>query len=387
MKRMITPILFLFFIGSAFSQAPQVIKYQAVARSIDGDPLINQDISVKISILAGTLAGVVIYSEQHYVETSGMGLFSLGIGNPNSVLSGTFEDISWSTSDYFLKLEMDQNGGTNYQDMGTSQLLSVPYALNSSSLTLTNENGNKYNVTVDTSGNLITTLIEEEFFCGNPFTDQRDGNVYNTVQIGDQCWMVENLNTGTMINSITGGTNNDGEQTDNDILEKNCFNNTENNCAFYGGLYQWNETMQYVTTEGTQGICPAGWHVPKMDEWSILIAFIGGFASPKGNELKSCRQHGSPLGGECDTSEHPRWDYNLTDYGTDNYGFTAFPGGVRNVIGNFNDFTSLGNWWTSSESSNPAYSWRYLLTSNDGKVHWNEASKQSGIAVRCLKDN
>jgi hypothetical protein len=100
-----------------------------VARNPDGYPVINQEISVKISILAQSASGGVVYSEAHSVATNSMGLFRLEIGNPNLVLSGVFEDIPWGDSDYFLKLELDENGGSNYFHMGTSQLLSVPYAL------------------------------------------------------------------------------------------------------------------------------------------------------------------------------------------------------------------------------------------------------------------
>jgi len=88
-----------------------------------------------------------------------------------------------------------------------------------------------------------------------PFTDARDGKTYNTVLIGTQCWMRENLNIGTRID----GSQN---QTDNGTIEKYCYDDLESNCDIYGGLYQWDEAMQYVTTQGVQGICPAGWHLP-----------------------------------------------------------------------------------------------------------------------------
>ena len=79
-----------------------------------------------------------------------------------------------------------------------------------------------------------------------------EGYTYPTVQIGIQCWFRENLKAGTMINVNTGGH----LQTDNGIIEKYCYDNNPANCDTYGGLYEWNEAMQYVTEDGAQGVCP-----------------------------------------------------------------------------------------------------------------------------------
>ncbi len=77
------------------------------------------------------------------------------------------------------------------------------------------------------------------------------GRTYNTVQIGSQCWLKNNLNIGRMIEDST-------KQNNNTIIEKYCYYNSEVNCKTYGGLYRWDEAMQYSTTEGAQGICPEG---------------------------------------------------------------------------------------------------------------------------------
>ena len=96
-----------------------------------------------------------------------------------------------------------------------------------------------------------------------------EGQTYNTVLIGDQCWLKENLNVGTMIQGDQGSSN-------NGIIEKYCYGDNEANCDTYGGLYAWREAMQYVTTAGVQGICPLGWHFPTDGEWTILQDFLGG---------------------------------------------------------------------------------------------------------------
>jgi hypothetical protein len=90
-----------------------------------------------------------------------------------------------------------------------------------------------------------------------------EGQTYNTIQIFSQCWLKENLNVGTMIQG-------DQNMTNNGILEKYCYNNEEDSCTIYRGLYHWDEMMQYITTPGTRGICPEGWHVPMDEEWQIL---------------------------------------------------------------------------------------------------------------------
>lgn len=114
--------------------------------------------------------------------------------------------------------------------------------------------------------------------CGNLLQDLRDGKVYPTVQIGNQCWMAANLNYGTQIPGAQS-------QRDNCINEKYCYNNDPGLCALGSVLYQWDELMAYQSAEGLQGLCPPAWHVPSESEWTNLFnQFINsGFA---GNPLK-----------------------------------------------------------------------------------------------------
>jgi uncharacterized protein (TIGR02145 family) len=104
-------------------------------------------------------------------------------------------------------------------------------------------------------------------------TDTRDGNKYNTVRIGNQFWMADNLNTGTRINGNLS-------QSNNGTIQKYCYNDNEANCTQYGGLYQWNELMNYsLITENNQGICPAGWHIPSNAEWKEMEISLGMYPS------------------------------------------------------------------------------------------------------------
>ena len=98
--------------------------------------------------------------------------------------------------------------------------------------------------------------------CGDPLIDTRDLKAYKTVMIGNQCWMAQNLNIGTIINSNNGGNNNDGEQSDNTTIEKYCYWDEQDSCDIYGGFYLWDEMINYSIIESSRGICPEDWHVP-----------------------------------------------------------------------------------------------------------------------------
>lgn len=111
-----------------FAQVPQAVPYQAVARNAAGNLVSNQNISVRLSIINSTAAGPVVYQEKHTVTTNQFGLFTVNIGQ-GAILSGTFPGINWAVNAKYLKVEFDPAGGNSFVNMGTSQLLSVPYAL------------------------------------------------------------------------------------------------------------------------------------------------------------------------------------------------------------------------------------------------------------------
>ncbi len=120
--------LVLLAIMTTSAQAQDAFKYQAVARDASGLVLANQSVSFQISILEGGVSGTTVYSETHAVNTNDYGLVGLEVGS-GVVGSGDFSTIDWGGDSHFLQVEMDATGGSNYQMMGTSQLLSVPYAI------------------------------------------------------------------------------------------------------------------------------------------------------------------------------------------------------------------------------------------------------------------
>lgn len=126
-KLAILSILFFVALG-VFAQAPNYFNYQAVARNTSGALLSQQNVSFRISILQSSAAGTAVYVETHNTTTNDYGLANLKIGL-GTLVSGSISAITWESNNYFLKVEMDPAGGSAFQLMGTTQLISVPYAM------------------------------------------------------------------------------------------------------------------------------------------------------------------------------------------------------------------------------------------------------------------
>ncbi len=205
------------------------------------------------------------------------------------------------------------------------------------------------------------------------------GQSYTTVQIGNQCWMAENLNVGTMIQGNSA-------QMDNNIIEKYCYGDNIAECDVYGGLYQWNEMMQYSTTEGAQGVCPTGWHLPSDNEWMTLEEELGMCSGTGAGCSGMWGWRGTEQGSQLAGSES-LWIDGLLDQSPSfgNSNFDVRPGGFRDFAGVFHDKSSRGYLWSSSEN-NPNNAWYRQLYFYSTMVFRNGNSKNSGISVRCAKD-
>ncbi|MDR1829150.1 MAG: fibrobacter succinogenes major paralogous domain-containing protein [Candidatus Fibromonas sp.] len=185
------------------------------------------------------------------------------------------------------------------------------------------------------------------------------GQTYRTVRIGEQVWFADNLNY-----------NASGSK---------CYGDLDSNCEIYGRLYDWSTAMGFESSCNSnycssqiqskhRGICPSGWHIPSGDDWDVLMDYVGGY-SVAGRKLKS-------------TSG---W-YNNGN-GTDQYGFSALPGGDGGSDGSFLNVGDYGNWWSANERedySDFAYI-RYMLYDRDD-AYWSYNYKSNLQSVRCVQD-
>jgi len=167
------------------------------------------------------------------------------------------------------------------------------------------------------------------------FTDDRDGQKYRTVKIGNQVWMAENLRFKT--------------------AQSKCYDGAEANCVKYGRLYDW---------DAASAACPNGWHLPTRKEWAALIAYVG--SETAGKKLRASSG----------------WEANGS--GTDDYGFSALPGSTEDSDGDPFSIGYGGYWWTATENGGMAY-YLIMYTGDDG-VEENFIEKGNGYSVRCLAD-
>ncbi|MDX2415307.1 MAG: fibrobacter succinogenes major paralogous domain-containing protein [Bacteroidales bacterium] len=374
------------------AQAPQKMSYQAVVRNASGALVTGHDIGMKISILQGSPTGNLIYQEIYKPnpQTNENGLLSLEIGE-GIPLTGTFASINWSKGPYYLMTETDPSGETNYTITGTSQLLSVPYALhaktaetlsetvpetqnladviaiNNSALgqikDLTDPTEAQDAVTKTYVDKLESQIVELQLIAGVKVKDI-DGNVYNTITIGTQIWLVENLKTtryndGTNIPLIENNT-----EWGNLTTPGYCwYNNDEATYKnTYGALYNW-------YTVNTDNLCLSGWHVASDSDWSVLSNFLGG-TDIAGGKLKEVG------------TEH----WTTPNTGANNEtGFTALPAGYRTLSGTFNNIQDYGYYWSSTAFST-THAWYVALSFHSSVLTRVNNYKRYGFSVRCIKD-
>ena len=200
-----------------------------------------------------------------------------------------------------------------------------------------------------------------------------DGHSYGTIHIKNLIggkksttadtlvFMGENLNVGTQVTMGHG-------QSNNDTIEKICYDDDSTNCTIYGGLYQWNEIMKYTTMNGAQGICPDGWHIPTYDEFiNFITNYTGGGLLYGGSNMK-----------EVGTAH---WYYNPD--ATDSTGFTALPAGVADYYYShqFINLHAQTNYWTSTEYNSTDADYVQIQTPS---FQFGNVNKTSGLSVRCV---
>ena len=216
-----------------------------------------------------------------------------------------------------------------------------------------------------------------------------EGNTYQTITVGSQEWMAENLKVTRYRNGDaipTGLSQSEWDNTTNGAYT--IYDNNESMGEAYGLLYNW-----YAATSN-KGLCPEGWHVPSDDEWTQFTDYLIASNSQATEEnlgimLKSCRKVNSSLGGNCNTSIHPRWSSGGTHDGTDNFGFAALPGGGLLGGGYYDGLGDVAVWWTSSEmteGSSDDVAWFRELAQYYELVYRNWEWKTDGFSIRCVRN-
>ena len=200
----------------------------------------------------------------------------------------------------------------------------------------------------------------------NSLVDE-DLNYYNVVTIGSQTWMAENLNVGMPLeNSL--------KKVSISSIRKHCYEDNEENCKTFGGLYEWKELMKNnVPDNGNigkiQGICPVGWHIPTHAEWSILVEFLGGTQEAGGKMKETGTSH-----------------WNQPNNATGGSGFNALPGGAF-FYNNFSGFENTAYFWSASRIGGDQYTMlSYKIINSETSIMTDEKDYLYSFSVRCVKD-
>jgi|UPI0004B21181 uncharacterized protein (TIGR02145 family) len=380
---------------ATFAQAPQGFNYQATVRNNTGTLIVNQNVNFKFNIMLNSATSLPIFSETHMAPTDDLGQVSLVIGR-GTATTGTFSTINWGSGSYFLGIEL--NTGSGYVAMGTTQLLSVPYAL------YANSSGNSQAATPNLASVLAVNNGANNLQIKNLAdpTDAKDAvnksflstqlaqlqaqitelqNAANVaplpnIAIGTQTWSSSNLDVatyrdGTPIPQVT-----DPAAWANLTTGAWCYyaNNAANRTT-YAKLYNWYAVAGIHDNDPTTPnkiLAPTGWHIPTNNEWITLTTFLGENIS------------GSNYGGKMKATGTTFWT-SPNVAATNESGFTGLPGGSRDMNGLFVNLGTNGNWWSSSEI-NASTSWSRYLNYNNGNVGIYNLNKSNGYSVRCVKD-
>ncbi|HNS16702.1 MAG TPA: FISUMP domain-containing protein [Bacteroidales bacterium] len=221
----------------------------------------------------------------------------------------------------------------------------------------------------------VTFQFATNIPCPGTQTVYCDGRFYNTVQIFNQCWLKESLNAGTMISGSQ-------DMTDNGLTEKYCYNNDTYYCSQHGGLYTWDEMMQYEDQEGARGICPPDWHIPSDDEWKLLEGGSDNMFTIGDPEWDSVSYRGFDAGMNLKTTT----GWVAQGNGTDLYGFAGYPGGSHSNDGTFSGLGSDGHWMTSSAVSDD-HAWLRTLGYLESKSCREHGFRENAFNVRCIRND
>lgn len=423
LKRILLGTFVSFTFLNFFGQAPMSIPYQAVVHNADGSVMANTALTMTFKIHDVAATGNVVYQETHSLSSNAQGLVVCAVGSGTAV-QGTFAGIQWGSGAKFMHVLM--NTGSGEIDLGTQQMMSVPYALYSNGISVNvsstgdtlsiggnhvivpgisvanlvygctdiaacnynssanqNDNSCLYTGAICDDGNANTTndVINGNCICagmvigsgiyvpGNGVTDI-DGNTYSSIIINGQEWMQQNLAVTKYRNGDlipTGLSNGTWSATTSGAYA--IYNNDTANNTLYGKLYNC-----YAVTD-SRGLCPTGWHLPTYAEWSNFINYLD--PSANGGNI------GIYAGGKMKSTTG--W-YSSNTGANNESGFTALPGGYRAYnFGDFGGLSGFGYWWSNTVSS-LGYAWAIEIEDLGSDAELFPFNMRSGFSVRCIKD-
>ena len=399
------------------AQTPQGFNYQATVRNTTGELIINSNVYFKFNVIQGSQTAVPVFTETHYVPTDDLGQVTLIIGE-GTANTGVFSEIDWSLGSYFLGIELSINGDNDYVAMGTTQLLSVPFALyaaNSGNATpatpdleaVLAENNSANNQQIKdlqdptdaqdaVTKNYTYSKAEVDALIANlqsqidntettSVTDI-DGNTYNYITYGDQDWTVDNAametyRDGTPIPQVTDATEWENLTTGAWAYY--------NNDPTKGKLYNWYAVMGiHDTDESTPNkeFAIEGWHVPSDTEWTTLenqLIANGYNYDDTTTENKIAKAMASSTGWNDSTNSGAVGNDQSSNNSS---GFNAFPEGGRYSDGSFVNEGPNAIFWSSPENDSNDV-WNRVLNYNYSSLdRYNANNKQNSLSVRFVRD-
>jgi uncharacterized protein (TIGR02145 family) len=398
------------------AQTPQGFNYQATVRNTAGDLVINTNVYFKFNVIQDSQTADPIFTETHEILTDDLGQVNLIIGQ-GTANTGVFSELDWSLGSYYLGIQLSINGDNDYVPMGTTQLLSVPYALyaaNSGNTTTipnlesvlaqSNSANNQqikdlqdpteaqdavtknYTYSKAEVDALIANLQSQIDNSGTTSVTDIDGNTYDYITYGDQDWTVDNAametyRDGTPIPQVTDATE--------------WSNLTTGAWAYYnndptkGKLYNWYAVMGiHDTDESTPNkeFAIEGWHVPSDTEWTILenqLIANGYNYDDTTTENKIAKAMASTTGWNTSTGTGAIGN----DQGTNNSsGFNTFPEGFRDSDASFSSEGLASIFWNFTMYNSDDASLRFLNFSLSYLLRLEGNAKQDGFSVRFVRD-
>ena len=391
------------------AQAPQGFNYQATVRNSAGDLIIDTNVYFKFNVIQGSDTSVPIFTETHYVPTDDLGQVNLVIGQ-GTPSAGTFSELDWSQGSYYLGIELDTGNG--YVAMGTTQLLSVPYALyaeNSGNSTPTTPNLGSVLAENNSANNqqikdlqdptdgadaatkvyidaLIANLQSQIDNIDSTSVTDIDGNSYDYITYGDQDWTVDNAAMETYRDGTPIPEIQDQEGWGSLTTGAWCY---YNNDETKGKLYNWYAVMGIHDSDPdtpNKEFAPEGWRVPSDAEWTTLENYLiaNGYnfdGTTEGNKI--AKSMASTTDWNVSTVEgSPGNDQSPNN----NSGFNAFPTGTRYPVSSFGNNGHRSYFWSSTEGSVNSTSAFYRLFGKEWiYLNSENSTKQFGFSVRFVR--